>query len=120
MLLPYVWHGMGIIIMTIYITFYADDGYTRYIPKRHRLNNRMAKYLAYLKAWIKGRWRSVTSIWKAWQYKRRLLHVFHQHQQDGYQHYPEGDFVAKEAVLAHQAKVRDTKCRYPSVVHCRQ
>ena len=95
--------GLAYTILTIYIWFYANDGYVRYIPKRQRFRNKMIAYLAYLKAWLKYTWRRKiqlkTTHWmKRWKHMKLI--------QKHWNKFSEGDYhtiLAEEAILAKQA-----------------
>lgn len=62
--------GLAYTIVLIWVVFYADDGYRYYVPKRLRFQARKTRYLAYLRAWSKAIWTSIT-LWMKHRRQRK-------------------------------------------------
>jgi hypothetical protein len=101
-------------ILLIYVWFYANDGYYTYVPKRYRWKYRKKAYLAYLKAWWRGKKQTTWAWFKYWWMKRHLYRTSKRRKKWDPIGFIRADMemLAQEAILAHQAKVRDTQADF--------
>ena len=107
---------------TIYVFIYADDGYIRYIPKRHRLRYRLAAYLAYLRSWLKIKLHKPKQVLARWRMQRLLRRILRHHGNTDYHSEGAGgiqiplqaqQLLAHTAILAQQASI---KSRYTNFI----